>query len=329
MKVTAKAHSNIALIKYWGKKSDSVLNIPAVGSISITLNKLFTVSSVEFRKELAEDQLVLNGLTANTLELKRVSNFINLIRSAAQIENRAQIISDNNFPTGAGLASSASAFASLALAASQAAGLNLTDTQLTELARKGSGSAARSIYGGFVEMQTGVKSDGTDAIALPMQEQDYWDIWVVIAITSEAKKKIGSTSGMNHTANTSPFYSEWVKSSSTDLEEMRKAIRQKNFTQLGELSEFSCLKMHSVAMSANPGLIYWNKTTLECIHAIRELRERKLPVYFTIDAGPQVKALCLKNDVETVASELEKIEGVQRTISTGLGPGVSTIEVSN
>jgi diphosphomevalonate decarboxylase len=329
MKVTAKAHSNIALVKYWGKKPDSALNIPAVGSISITLNKLFTVSTVEFLKNLTEDQLILNGTLASSLELNRVTQFLDILRNGADIKHRAKIISDNNFPTEAGLASSASAFASLALAASKAAGLQLNESQLSELARKGSGSAARSVFGGFVEMKTGEKEDGSDSIAIPVQEQNYWDIWVVIAITSEAKKKIGSTSGMNHTANTSPFFSEWVKSSLKDLNEMRNAIQHQDFSKLGELSEFSCLKMHSVAMSANPGLIYWNKTTLECMHTIRELRENNIPVYFTIDAGPQVKVLCLKKEVAIVASELEKIDGVHRTISTGLGPGASIIEVSH
>jgi diphosphomevalonate decarboxylase len=328
MKVTAKAHSNIALIKYWGKKSDTVLNIPAVGSISITLNKLFTVSSVEFLKTLAEDQLVLNGSAANPAERDRVTQFLDIIRRHVNIEERAKIISDNNFPTGAGLASSASAFASLALAGSRAAGLNLNYRQLTELARKGSGSAARSLYGGFAEMKTGEKDDGSDAIAVALQPEEYWDIWVVIAITSESRKKIGSTKGMNHTARTSPFYNEWVNTSPRDLDHMRDAIARKDFARVGELSEFSCLKMHSVAMSANPGIIYWNKTTLDCVHTIRQMRERSIPVYFTIDAGPQVKALCLKKDAETISCELEKIEGVQRTISTGLGPAASVIEVS-
>jgi diphosphomevalonate decarboxylase len=327
MKVTAKAHSNIALIKYWGKKDSSPLNIPAVGSISITLRELFTLSTVEFSKDLQEDRLMLNGTPGNDAELSRVRKFLDIIRSQANIQLRAEVISQNNFPTGAGLASSASAFASLALAGTKAAQLEYSVGQLSELARKGSGSAARSIFGGFVEMKTGQQEDGSDAIAYPLQDENYWDICVVIAITSETQKKIGSTAGMNLTAFTSPYYQEWVNSAPNDLREMKKAIQERNFSLLGELSEYSCLKMHGLAMGARPGLIYWNKTTLDCIQRIRELRETNIPVYFTIDAGPQVKALCLQKDKETVDQALQNIDGVHRTITTVMGPAASIVEI--
>jgi diphosphomevalonate decarboxylase len=199
--------------------------------------------------------------------------------------------------------------------------------QLSELARKGSGSAARSIFGGFAEMKTGHQPDGSDAIAYPMQDENYWDICVIIAITSETQKKIGSTAGMNLTASTSPYYREWVNSAPDDLKEMKKAILEKNFPLLGELSEYSCLKMHGLAMSARPGLIYWNKTTLDCIQQIRKLRDSNVPVYFTIDAGPQVKALCLQKDKETVEQALQGIDGVHRTITTVMGPAASIVEI--
>ena len=325
IEASAKAHSNIALIKYWGKRNED-LNLPAVGSISITLQELFTISSIKFDENFKQDFLEINGTRANPHQTKRVSQFIDIFRNLAKLTSRFRISSQNNFPTGAGLASSASAFASLALAANQAIGLDLSDTQLSEFARIGSGSAARSIYGGFVEMTLGSKSDGSDAIAIQLAKADFWDIHVLIAITSEEKKDIGSTSGMNHTAKTSPYYNAWIASNKSDLDDMRQSIQRRDFNKLGELSEFNCLKMHSVMLSANPGLIYWNSITLACMHAIRSLRKKNIPVYFTIDAGPQVKALCLKENVQQVQAELEVIPGVKRIISSGLGSDASIQE---
>jgi diphosphomevalonate decarboxylase len=327
MQAKAKAHSNIALIKYWGKRSEA-LNLPAVGSISITLQKLYTISSIEFDEKLEKDIVKINGKTANQEETGRVSQFLDLFRNLGRITFRSRVLSDNNFPTGAGLASSASAFASLALAANQAIGLNISNNKLSEFARIGSGSAARSIYGGFVEMNVGEKQDGSDSYAVQLANQDFWDVHVIIAVTSEEKKEIGSTAGMIHTEKTSPYYNAWIATNKVDLEDMRQSILKKDFHTLGELSEFSCLKMHSVMLSANPGLIYWNSSTLECIQAIRRLRKKNIAVYFTIDAGPQVKALCLRDDIPKIRAELEGIEGVKRIISSALGPDASVQENS-
>ena len=324
---SAKAHSNIALIKYWGKRGEE-LNLPAVGSISITLHELFTISSLEFDENLKTDFVEINGKKASRQETERVSRFLDHFRKLAKIASRSRVFSKNNFPTGAGLASSASAFASLSLAANRATGLNLSKAQLSEFARIGSGSAARSIYGGFVEMKVGKKQDGSDAFAVQLAKQDFWDLHVLIAVTSEEKKEIASTTGMQHTAKTSPYYDAWTTTNKPDLDEMRQAILQRDFHKLGELSEFSCLKMHSLMLSANPGLIYWNGATLDCIHAIRSLRKENIPVYFTIDAGPQVKALCWKNDIPKIQAELEGINGVKRVISSGLGPDASIQESS-
>jgi diphosphomevalonate decarboxylase len=328
MKITAKAHSNIAFVKYWGKR-DEKLNLPAVGSISFTLNELFTETSIEFSKNLKKDSLVLNEKSASMQQLERVSKFLDIVRSSANQKFYAKIISKNNFPTGAGLASSASAFASLATAATQAINLNLTKFQLSELARRGSGSAARSIWGGFVEMKIGTKSDGSDSFAVQIADEKYWDIHFLIAITSEKEKKIGSTEGMNHTSKTSPFYKQWIKSSRVDLQKMRHAILTKNFTKLGELTEFSCLKMHAVALSANPGLVYWNTATIECIQEIQEMRKEGIETYFTIDAGPQVKAICQKKDVLFVKSRLSGVKGIKRILISASGPNASILEDKN
>ncbi|MBN1406742.1 MAG: diphosphomevalonate decarboxylase [Calditrichaceae bacterium] len=318
MKATAIAHSNIALVKYWGKRNGA-LNLPAVGSISITLDALSTTTNVEFVPGLNKDQLFLNDIQVEGKEQIRVQNFMNLVRRESGIKNYTVIKSGNNFPTAAGLASSASAFAALALAGTTAAGLKVTKKDLTILARIGSGSAARSIFGGFVEMHKGIYKNGSDAFAEPLADENYWDLRVLIAVTSESKKKIGSTDGMTQSKKTSPYYRNWIAASPKDLSGMRAAIKQKNFTKLGEISEFSCLKMHALALATTPALIYWNGTTVDGMHLIRELRGKGSEVYFTIDAGPQLKAICQAKDEHKIKRELEALPGVVRVISTKIG----------
>ncbi len=317
-KITARAHSNIALVKYWGKRNTQ-LNLPSVGSISITLENLHTTTTIEFKENLKSDELFLNGFPANEHESKRVRSFMNLLRNRSGNKIFSEIASHNNFPTSAGLASSASAFAALSLAGTNGFDLQLSKKELSELARQGSGSAARSIYGGFVEMKKGSRPDGSDAIATQLAPKEYWDLRLLIAITSESKKETGSTDGMKLSEKTSPYYQNWVKSSALDIEEMRSAIYNKDFQKLGELAEFSCLKMHGLAMSSRPGLLYWNGTTIEVIQAIKELKRRGTAVYFTIDAGPQVKAICLPKDIIQIQKELEQIPGVKKIIETPLG----------
>jgi len=318
-KTTAIAHSNIALIKYWGK-SNQKLNIPAVDSISITLKELYTRTSLSFSKKLENDTLILDKKPANEKQRKRISYLLDLIRYKKKIDFPVEVISENNFPTGAGLASSASGFAALAIAASHAAGLNLTPFELSELARQGSGSAARSIFGGFVHMHRGDDKSGMDAVAEQLYDENYWDLRLVILVTSTKEKEIGSTEGMNLTAKTSPYYIRWVQSTAGDIGEMKNAIVKKDFEKVGELSELSCLKMHALAMSANPGIIYWNEHTVKIINEIRALRKKGLGVFFTIDAGPQVKVLCLPSDVNKVQNEFKNMAGIKQTISTSIGP---------
>ena len=328
MKVTAKAHSNIALIKYWGKRQQK-LNLPAVGSVSLTLDALFTVTGVNFEKGLKADLLQINGEPAKGGEGTRVSRFLDIIREMSGISLAARVTSRNNFPTAAGLASSASAFAALALAASKAAGLELTPAGLSALARRGSGSAARSIFGGIVEMHKGVKDDGTDAIAEPIAAKNDWDLRLLIAVTARARKKTGSTDGMKLSAETSPYYKAWIATAESDLAQMRGAIKARDFKSLGELSEYSCLKMHALALSSRPGLIYWNGVTLNVMQHIRNLRGKGIPVYFTVDAGPQVKALCQAGYTNVVKESLLGFPGVLEVLESALGGPAEIIEVEH
>lgn len=323
MKATAVAHPNIALVKYWGKR-DPERNIPAVGSISITLDTLTTTTSVSFDPALSEDTFSLDG-EEHPERLARVIRCLDLLRSRLADAPRAAVESDNNFPTAAGLASSASGFAALVVAANRALDTQLSEAELAEVARRSSGSAARSAFGGFVEIGFVEGSDGQETFTRPILAADAWPLRVVIAVTAAGEKVVGSTEGMTRSAQTSPYYSAWVDSSDMDLEQARRAIEARDFEALAGVSEHSCLKMHGVMMASQPGLLYWNGTTVECLHGIRQLRRQGVPVFFTVDAGPQVKAVCPAEAAGRVIEKLGEIPGVVSLLDVGLGQGARVI----
>jgi len=326
MEATAVAHPNIALVKYWGK-ADAVRNIPAVGSLSITLDGLTTTTRVRFNPSLDEDRFLLCGRPAPKMEA-RVTSCLDLLRHRTGIETRALVESDNDFPTAAGLASSASGFAALVVAADGALGAGLDTPELADLARQASGSAARSLFGGFVEIALTHGDQGPLPRTEQVLEPSAWPLGVVVAVTDTAPKGVGSTEGMVHTERTSPYYSTWVRSSETDLAEARAAVKRRDFEALADISEFSCLKMHAVMLSARPGLVYWNGATLECIRRVRELRADGVEVFFTVDAGPQVKAVCLAKAQGRVVRELCAVPGVGRILESGLGDGARVVEAA-
>ncbi|TFD27251.1 diphosphomevalonate decarboxylase [Cryobacterium lyxosi] len=318
----ARAHSNIALVKYWGK-NDVVLNTPAVGSISVTLDALFTDTRVTFRSGLAADEFWLSGCRQEATKVARV---LDLVRQARGTHLFAVVESANNFPTGAGLASSASGFAALAVAASGAAGLTLTDRQLSILARHGSGSAARSIFGGYAQMHAGSAADGSDSYAVQLLSGADWPLAVVVVITELGAKTITSTVGMGASAASSPFYPAWLATAPGDLADMRAAIAARDFVRLGELTEYNCLKLHALMLTTRPALIYWNAATVAAMHAVRDLRASGVPAYFTIDAGPQLKVLCLPGDVPFVQEALSNVAGVHEIRPSALGPSAFRLD---
>ncbi len=319
--VTARAGANIALVKYWGKR-DLALNLPAAGSVSITLDGLETESRLVADAALNQDELSLNGRPADA---ERIGRVLDLMRELAGGGPFCRVESRNNFPTGAGLASSASAFAALVVAAARLFGLDLPHDRLSELARRGSGSAARSIFGGFVEMHSGMQADGSDCVAAPLLAADEWPLEVVVAITDSGAKKVGSTDGMLRTMDTSPYYRSWVDSVAEDVAAAGRAIAGRDFEQLAEVSESSALKMHASVLAARPGLIYWNGASVSCMHCVRALREQGIGVFFTIDAGPQIKAICEPGNAARVGAELESVPGVENVLYTGLGEGARVI----
>jgi len=315
----AIAHPNLALVKYWGKR-DRTLNLPATGSISISMGAFTTRTRVEFGAEQGRDEVLLNGEDADGGTATRVHEFLDLVRTEAGLDGRrARVVSSNDFPTAAGLASSSSAFAALGLAACEAAGLSPSPSELSLLFRRGSGSAARSVFGGYVEMRLGHRADGLDAVAEHLAPADHWDLNVVIAVTDARPKKIGSTEGMELTRKTSPYYGPWVDTSPEDLRRAREAVRDRDLATLGEVAEHSALKMHACALAAQPGILYWRGGTVESMHAVRELRSGGHAAWFTVDAGPHLKVLCDAKDAQAVQDRLRDVPGVSEVLVSGVG----------
>ncbi len=320
----ARAHANLALVKYFGKR-DLALNLPAAGSLSLTLKPLTTTTHIAFEGGIEKDVVKVNGALAEPRFSARVSRFLDIVRGMAGSDYRASVETRNDFPTAAGLASSASGFAALALASTDALGLCLDEAALSALARRGSGSAARSITGGISVWRRGESTDGSDSFARTIAEPKEWDLRVVVGVTDPGAKKVGSTEAMERTRETSPYYNEWIRSAEHDLEEATDAVNERDFMRLGEITERSALAMHAAAIAARPGIVYWNGATLEAFHAIRALRENGLEVYFTCDAGPQPKVLTLPENVVAVEEMLMATPGVTRTIRCELGEGARLI----
>jgi diphosphomevalonate decarboxylase len=318
MESVAQAQPNIALIKYWGKRDHS-RNLPAVSSLSVTLESLWTRMSVEFLDDQETDELQVNGTDA-TMMLRRASRCLDLV--AGPDRRRAKIVSQSNFPIAAGLASSASAFAALVVAADEASGGARGCLELARLAGASSGSAARSLYGGFVELTAG--EDYIDVRTIC--ESPDWPLEVIVAITAESPKAVSSGEAMIRGESTSPFYSSWLARQDDDLRTAREAVLDRDFAKLASVSEHNCLKMHSVMWSSRPPIVYWNQATLSCMETIRALQAEGQAVFFTIDAGPQLKAVCLPESTEVVMQALQQTEGVIDTMRSRLGPGARPLE---
>jgi diphosphomevalonate decarboxylase len=312
MQATAEAHPNIALVKYWGKR-EGPDNIPATPSLSITLSRLRSRTRVRFDAQ-SPRQIRLNGTIVDDPKIDACID--RLIAAAGRPLPPIQVDTDNDFPTAAGLASSASGFAALVTALDAALELGLTAEQRSIEARRASASAARSMCGGFVTLSGGV--DPASWIARAELDADAWPLAVVIAICSEQPKAVPSSVGMRRSM-TSPYYSRWVDTAAADFDAARSAIAQRDFGRLADIAEANCLAMHAVMQSARPGLLYWTGATVDCVARIRQLRADGERVFFTIDAGPQVKAVCEAGSAPRVRAALVQISGVKDVIVVGLG----------
>jgi diphosphomevalonate decarboxylase len=322
MKATVRANTNIALIKYWGKR-DEKLFLPMNSSLSITLDRFYTVSTVEFKEEFKKDNFLLNGQWATEEETQKVVNFLDGVRKLAGTKLCAQVNSENKVPTAAGFASSASGFAALAAAAAKAIDLKLSQKELSMLARQGSGSACRSVYGGFVEWQKGMREDGVDSFAKQLLPEGAWDISILSVMVASKQKQISSREGMKRTVETSPFYSGWLNAVEKDIEAAKEAIKFRDFESLGKVVEANALKMHATMLGAEPPVMYWQSGTMEVIQHIRNLRLSGIKAYFTIDAGPNVKVLCLPEDERRVHEALMAIPSVQEVVVCHPGEGIT------
>jgi diphosphomevalonate decarboxylase len=324
---TARACANIALVKYWGKR-DAGLNLPAAGSLSLTLDALVTTTEVRFDAALAHDELVLDGAPGKPDELARTTAFLDLVRAAARLELRARVVSKNEFPTASGLASSASGYAALAVSATAAAAaaggaaVALSPRALSILARRGSGSAARSVFGGFVRMHAGRADDGSDAFAEPLDSPLTDRVRMVIAIVGGgAAKSHGSRDAMDHTAATSPLYRAWIDLVPRDLAAAEAALAAGDLEALGAIAEANALAMHASAIAARPAVIYWQPATLAALAEVRALRAAGRAAWATMDAGPHVKVLTTAADAAAVAAAVRAVPGVTEvSIAAAGGP---------
>jgi diphosphomevalonate decarboxylase len=317
---TAQAHPNIAFIKYWGNR-DNELRLPVNGSISMNLDGLFTKTTVTFNLS-KQDSLSINNTEVKGKGLERVSYILDIVRKMANINEKAEVTSENNFPAGAGIASSAAAFAALALSTSKAAGLNLSESELSKLARRGSGSASRSIPSGFVEWQMGTSE--ADSFSSSIADVNHWNLVDCIAVVSSAHKKTGSTEG-HAIAGTSPLQDARVADTTRRLDICRNAILKKDFEAFANIIEHDSDMMHSVMMTSNPPLMYWQASTVEIFHQVREWRANGLPVGYTVDAGANVHVLCLGDYAKEVEKKLRELSGVKDVLVAGVGGGARII----
>lgn len=315
MKALARAHSNIALIKYWGKK-DEALNLPLNGSLSLTLDAFYTDTYISFDEDIDKDIFSLNNQVQDEKATSRVVNFIDIFRKLSGINKKALIVSSNNFPTASGLASSASGFAALACACNAALNLNFDNKELSSIARLGSGSATRSIFGGFVEWLNTHAENIDDA---------NWDVGMISVIVSKEEKTISSREGMKITQNTSPFYQQWLIQSKLDLMEIKEAIKNRDFELVGVITEKNSFNLHAIMLSSNPSLLYWESDTIKVIQIVKMLRKEGLSCYTTIDAGANVNILCRLSQADMIKKKLSEYFPEKNIIISKPGSGVKVL----
>jgi diphosphomevalonate decarboxylase len=314
---SATANSNIAFIKYWGNRDDH-LRLPASGSISMNLDGLQTQTTVTVTPDAADDEVIIGGTLADGNAAGRVSRFLDIVRTLAGTTDHARVSSANNFPTGAGIASSASAFAALAIAGSHAYGLNLDERALSALARRGSGSASRSIPAGFVEWYAADTDAGSYAESFA--PVDHWALVDCVAIVSRQHKETGSTEG-HAIAATSPLQSARLATAPQRLAACKQAVLDRDFTKFADVVELDSTVMHSVMMTGSPALFYWQPATLAVMDQVRRWRASGIPVCYTIDAGANVHCLCETAAADTIQNGLMAIPGVADVLRAGVGGG--------
>lgn len=323
MKATVIAPSNIAFIKYWGR-TDARLRLPANPSISMNLSASTTTTTVEFSDVLTHDvvELLEQGGFSDK-EVVRVTRQLDVVRDKAGSKLFAHVATRNTFPKSTGAASSASGFAALTVAASSALGLVLSEKELTILARVGSGSACRSIPDGFVKWEAGHDSDSSCAHSL--YPESYWDIRDMLVIVGSSGKDVSSSAG-HDTVETSPLFASRLIAIPDRITRLERALKHKDFQAFGEVIEEDCLDMHHVMQTQVPPLLYWNDATRRIMEAVKQWRKDSIPVYFTIDAGPNVHLICEGKDEDRVLDALNTVDGIEDIIQNKVSVGARVID---
>ncbi len=303
MKATARARSNIAFIKYWGK-SDFEQNIPLNGSLSMTLSDAITTTTVEWDPALKQDEIYLEGERVLDRRALRISRYLDRLRDA-WYRVGARVASLNSFPAGTGIASSASGFAALATAAIGAFDEGRPDEdEMTRWARRGSGSACRSIQGGFVEWVDG--QDDAGSFSRQLCPPEHWDLRDIVVLVSRQEKAISSSEG-HRIASRHPFMPARQEELPARILSLKGALAARDFATFGELVEHEAMEVQAIMMSGRPSALYLQPATVGLIHALRAWRDEGLPVYFTLDAGPNLHVLCEGDRAPEVVSRLRRV----------------------
>ena len=330
---TAIATPNIALIKYWGKRDERLI-LPTNSSISMTMGEEFnTKTSVMFTDKIDDDIFYINGTRQDLSDkdIKERFAIMGILKDMAGTKARAMVVSENSFPTAAGLASSASGIAAMVFAANAALDLNLDIRSMSIIARQGSGSSCRSLAGGFVKWERGTKADGTDSYIRQIAPSSHWpDLIDIVSIVSKSKKKISSRAGMKQTVESSVLYSARPGYAEKACADMENAIIGKNFEKLGLLTIKDSNNMHSVMLDTYPPIIYLNDVSREIISSIDNLNAEsgKVIAAYTFDAGPNAHVLTLEKYKNAVEKALSEIEGIEKTYATKAGNGPRILDDS-
>lgn len=319
-----RAHTNIALIKYWGKRHPELF-LPVTSSLSLTLDAFYTETRIQFSPDYTSDTLYLNHKQMEADEMAHISHFVDLFRQEAGVQAACQINSINHVPTAAGLASSASAFAALGSACNTALGLNMDAQQLSTFVRQGSGSASRSVHGGFVLWHRG-EGDVSSSSFTEQIDDANWDIGMLVVAVNTEVKPFSSRAGMQHTVETSPFYQQWPAEVEKDLALMLEAIKAQDFTTMGEISEHNAMKMHATMLAAKPSFTYFQGESILAMHLVQKLRREGLECYYTMDAGPNVKVLCRQSDMAHIKAAFAIHFKPDQLIEAKPGPGPEAIQ---
>lgn len=309
MKATAKAHSNIAFVKYWGRK-DEELRIPTNGSISMNLSNLFTTTTVEFSSIYTSDEILIKDEQNENTD-KRVTTHLDKVRKLVHSSLKAKVVSENNFPSSTGLSSSASGMAALTLAAMQSIGLSLPEKELSILARQGSGSASRSIPNGFVEWMNGNTSD--TSFSQSIFPANHWDIVDIVVVVSKEKKDVATSEGQKR-VESSIFFQTRLSHINEKIITCKKLIKERNFSEFGKLIEMEALELHAIMLTSWPPLIYWLPQSIHIMKSVQKWRAEGLDVYFTVNTGQDIHVICQKKDEDIIMNKIKRLENIIKII---------------